>query len=310
MSPTSSLRRLGLIATALLATLGLTLAACTNANNSEDNAAPSSGGTDVLATFTILADMASEVAGNELTVSSLTRPGAEIHGYDPTPADIRSANEAKLIISNGLGLEHWVDKLTQDSHAARAVASEGVDPIMIEGTSEPNPHAWMSPVIAEKYVDNITTALSALKPEAASTFDANAKAYKEKLKKVNQEMLDGLKKLPDNERALQTCEGAFSYLARDAKMKESYIWPVNSEEEITPQNLRRAAEFVKSNKVPAVFCESTVDPGPKEQLMRETGAADGGTLYVDSLTEKGGEAPTYLELIRHDTTTIVEGLNK
>lgn len=263
---------------------------------------------EVLATFTILADMAQEVAGDSLEVSSLTRPGAEIHGYDPTPGDIRTAAGAEVILSNGLGLENWVDKLTADSDAARVTVTEGIDPIPIEGTDEPNPHAWMSPTLAKIYVDNIVDALSEYSPDNADTFRDNAENYKSQLDNVQDDLTDGLSHLPENQRALQTCEGAFSYLTRDAGMAESYIWPVNSDAEITPDQIRTAASFVDDNDVPAVFCESTVDPGPKEQLIRDTGARDGGTLYVDSLTEDGGDAPTYLDLIRYDVDTIVEGM--
>ncbi|MDN5682991.1 MAG: metal ABC transporter substrate-binding protein [Corynebacterium sp.] len=263
---------------------------------------------EVLATFTILADMAQEVAGDTLEVSSLTRPGAEIHGYDPTPGDIRTAAGAEVILSNGLGLENWVDKLTADSDATRVTVTEGIDPVPIEGTDEPNPHAWMSPTLAKVYVDNIVDALSDFRPDDADTFRDNAGAYKTQLDEVQGDLTDGLSHLPENQRALQTCEGAFSYLTRDAGMAESYIWPVNSDAEITPDQIRAAASFVEDNDVPAVFCESTVDPGPKDQLIRDTGARDGGTLYVDSLTEDGGDAPTYLDLIRYDVDTIVEGM--
>lgn len=263
---------------------------------------------EVLATFTILADMAQEVAGDTLEVSSLTRPGAEIHGYDPTPGDIRTAAGAEVILSNGLGLENWVDKLTADSDATRVTVTEGIDPVPIEGTDEPNPHAWMSPTLAKVYVDNIVDALSDFRPDDADAFRDNAGAYKTQLDEVQGDLTDGLSHLPESQRALQTCEGAFSYLTRDAGMSESYIWPVNSDAEITPDQIRAAASFVEDNDVPAVFCESTVDPGPKEQLIRDTGARDGGTLYVDSLTEDGGDAPTYLDMIRYDVDTIVEGM--
>ncbi|MEJ6549591.1 metal ABC transporter substrate-binding protein [Corynebacterium sp. USCH3] len=263
---------------------------------------------EVLATFTILADMAQEVAGDALEVSSLTRPGAEIHGYDPTPGDIRTAAGAEVILSNGLGLENWVDKLTADSDATRVTVTEGIDPVPIDGTDEPNPHAWMSPVLATVYVDNIVEALSDFQPADADTFRDNAEAYKRQLDEVQNDLTEGLSHLPESQRALQTCEGAFSYLTRDAGLAESYIWPVNSDAEITPDQIRTAASFVDDNDVPAVFCESTVDPGPKEQLIRDTGARDGGTLYVDSLTEAGGDAPTYLDLIRYDVDTIVAGM--
>jgi manganese transport system substrate-binding protein len=293
------------VAALLTTTVTTSLAACGD-NGSADS--DSDGNPDALATFTILADVAQDIAGDHLTVDSLTRPGAEVHGYDPTPGDIRSAAGADIILSNGLGLENWLDKLTADSDATRVTTSEGVDPIPIEGTEEPNPHAWMSPELMKSYVDTIADAFAEHSPEDADDFHDNAESYKQELDTVQSTLVDGLSHLPDSQRALQTCEGAFSYLTRDADLTESYIWPVNSDADITPQQIRAAAGFVKDNDVPAVFCESTVDPGPKEQLIRDTGADDGGTLYVDSLTEDDGDAPTYLDLIRYDTETIVAGL--
>lgn len=264
----------------------------------------------VLTTFTLLDDMTQRIAGDAVTVRSITEPGAEIHGYDPTPSDIAAASDADLILINGLGLEHWIDKLLTNSSAPRVVTSEGIQPIMIEKTTTPNPHAWMSPHLAKTYVDNITRALSDLKPDAAQNFRTNAENYKKELDKVDHELIDGLSVLPPQQRTLVSCEGAFSYLTREAHMNEGYIWPVNTEGEITPGQVRTAAEFVRKNNVPAVFCESTVEPGPYEQLQRETGAKSGGILYVDSLSPADGPVPTYLDLLTYDVNTIVKGLSQ
>jgi manganese transport system substrate-binding protein len=125
---------------------------------------------------------------------------------------------------------------------------------------------------------------------------------------VQDELVTGLSALPENQRALVTCEGAFSYLARDAGLTEQYIWPVNAEQQATPQQITSAIEFVEANHVPAVFCESTVSDKPMQQVVEATGAAFGGTLYVDSLSAADGPVPTYLDLIRYDATTIVDAL--
>lgn len=286
----------------------LTVAAITTACS--DGNAPGSGSdkAQVMTTFTILENMTKEVAGDSVEVRSLTSPGAEIHGYEPTPHDVAAAERADLIISNGLGLEHWVHKLTDNSPAATMVATDGITPLPIAGTDNPNPHAWMSPALALTYVDNITKALSDLEPEHADTYRHNASEYKKKINKVNTDLLDGLATLPDNHRTLVTCEGAFSYLAKEAGLKEGYIWPVNNDGDITAQQIARAADMVKKNDVPAVFCESTVEPGPQEQLIRDTGAKNGGILYVDSLSDSSGPVPTYLDLLAYDTKTIVKGL--
>lgn len=296
---------------ALAATAALTagLAGC-----SQDSA-DVAGGKDtpvVLTTFTVIQDIASNVAGDHLRVESITKPGAEIHGYEPTPGDISRAADADLILDNGMNLENWFAQFVADLDVPHAVVSEGVDPIDIAEDAyagKPNPHAWMSPVNVQKYVDNIVDAFSELDPEHADDFKANGETYKQELQAVQDELETKLAAVPDKQRALVTCEGAFSYLARDAKLTERYIWPVNAEQEATPQQIAGAIEFVKENNVPSVFCESTVSNAPMMQVVKATGAEYGGTLYVDSLSEENGPVPTYLDLIRHDTKVIIDGLN-
>ena len=265
----------------------------------------------VLTTFTVIQDIASNVAGDHLRVESITKPGAEIHGYEPTPGDISRASDADLILDNGMNLESWFSQFVSDLDVPHATVSDGVETIDIAEDAyagKPNPHAWMSPVNVQTYVDNIVEEFSKLSPQHAEDFKANGGKYKNELQDVQDELETKLAAVPDNQRALVTCEGAFSYLARDAKLKERYIWPVNAEQEATPQQIAGAIEFVKDNEVPAVFCESTVSNAPMMQVTEATGADFGGTLYVDSLSEEGGPVPTYLDLIRHDTKVIIEGL--
>ncbi|WP_426003883.1 metal ABC transporter substrate-binding protein [Paenarthrobacter sp. NyZ202] len=265
----------------------------------------------VLTTFTVLADIARNVAGDKLQVESITKAGAEIHGYEPTPGDIRKAAQADLILDNGLNLEAWFDQFVEDLDVPHAVVSEGVDVMEIGEDSyqgKPNPHAWMSPDNVQIYANNMAKAFARLAPEHASEFEANAKSYNTQLQTVKDEMVSKLAVLPEAHRALVTCEGAFSYLARDAGLKEVYIWAVNAEQQATPQQIARAIGFVKDNQVPAVFCESTVSDAPMQQVVGATGAKFGGVLYVDSLSEADGPVPTYLDLIRHDAKTITEAL--
>jgi len=263
----------------------------------------------VLTTFTVLADIAGAVGGEHVRVESITRPGAEVHGYEPTPGDIRRAADASLVIDNGLGLEGWFEQFLADVDAPRVEASEGIETIDIEGTDRPNPHAWMSPANVEVYVENIEAALAELAPEHADDFAANAEAYRAELQQVQADLESGLAGLPENERALVTCEGAFSYLARDAGMTEHYLWPVNAEQQATPQQIAGVIDTVDDDGIRAVFCESTVSDAPMQQVVEATGASFGGTLYVDSLSEADGPVPSYLDLIRHDVDTIVAGLD-
>ncbi|MET4137235.1 metal ABC transporter substrate-binding protein [Pseudarthrobacter sp. PvP090] len=265
----------------------------------------------VLTTFTVLADVAQNVAGDKLQVESITKVGAEIHGYEPTPGDIRKASKADLILDNGLNLEAWFAQFVEGLDVPHAVVSEGVEVLSISEDSyegKPNPHAWMSPVNVQLYVDNMVKAFSKLDPENAAVFEANGAAYKAQLQSVKDEMVQKLATVPEAQRALVSCEGAFSYLARDAGLREVYIWAVNAEQQATPQQITKAIEFVKANNVPAVFCESTVSDAPMRQVVGATGSAFGGVLYVDSLSESDGPVPTYLDLIRHDSKLITEGL--
>ena len=301
------------LALAFTAALSIGLVGC-SAESSQETTSTTASDKDlpvVLTTFTVIQDIAANVAGEHLKVESITKPGAEIHGYEPTPGDIARAADADLILDNGMDLENWFAQFVADLDVPHAVVSEGVDPIDIAEDAyagKPNPHAWMSPVNVQKYVDNIVKAFSELAPEHAEDFKANGEKYKNELQGVQDELETKLAEVPDNQRALVTCEGAFSYLARDAKLTERYIWPVNAEQEATPQQIAGAIEFVKENDVPAVFCESTVSNAPMMQVVEATGAQFGGTLYVDSLSEQNGPVPTYLDLIRHDTNTIIEGL--
>ncbi|HJA04773.1 MAG TPA: zinc ABC transporter substrate-binding protein, partial [Candidatus Microbacterium stercoravium] len=232
-------------------------------------------------------------------------------GYEPTPGDIRRAAEADLILDNGLGLEAWFARFVGDLDVPHAVVSEGVETIDITDDAyagTPNPHAWMSPVNVQVYVDNMVDAFGDLDPENAAAYAANGDAYIEELQQIQDELVDALSVLPASQRALVTCEGAFSYLARDAGLTEQYIWAVNAEQQATPQQIAAAIGFVRDNDVPAVFCESTVSDAPMQQVVEATDAAFGGTLYVDSLSEEDGPVPTYLDLIRHDSAVIIDAL--
>lgn len=265
----------------------------------------------VLTTFTVLQDIAQNVAGDHLAVESITKVGAEIHGYEPTPGDIRKASGADLILDNGLNLEVWFSQFVEEVDAPHVVVSDGVEAVDITEDAYaglPNPHAWMSPLNVQVYVDNMADAFSELDPDHAAEYLANAATYKQQLQQVRDELVADLSVLPDNERALVTCEGAFSYLARDADLTEAYLWAVNAEQQATPKQIASVIEFVRANDVPAVFCESTVSDEPMQRVVDATDAEFGGILYVDSLSEAEGPVPTYLELIRHDADTIVTAL--
>ena len=268
----------------------------------------------VVTTFTVLADIAQQVAGGAADVVSVTKPGAEIHGYEPTPQDIVRAQDADLILWNGMNLELWFEQFLRNLRDVPSVTlTEGIDPIPITAGAyegKPNPHAWMGLDNALVYIDNILEAFVEQDPDNAQTYVANAMAYKRELRATLEPLRQEIATIPEDRRWLVTCEGAFSYLARDFGMKELYLWPMNADQMGTPQQVRSVIDGVRDNDIPVVFCESTVNTAPAEQVARETGAQYGGVLYVDSLSEADGPVPTYLDLLKVTSQTVVDGLTQ
>ena len=267
-----------------------------------------------ITTFTVIADMAQQVAGDAAIVESITKPGAEIHNYQPTPRDLIRAQDADLILWNGLNLELWFEKFFQNLREVPSVTvSDGIEPMGIaEGpyAGKPNPHAWMSPRVALIYIDNIAKAFAEHDPANAATYEANAEAYKQQIEATIGPIRKTIESIPEERRWLATSEGAFSYLARDFGLKELYLWPINADQQGTPQQVRKVIDAVRKYNVPAIFSESTVSPDPAMQVARETGIKYGGVLYVDSLTDANGPVPTYLDLLRVTTETIAKGLSE
>jgi manganese/iron transport system substrate-binding protein len=270
-----------------------------------------SGKKKVVTSFTIIADMAREVAGDAAIVESITKPGAEIHGYDPTPKDIVKAQSADLVLWNGMNLELWFEKFfTNVKDVPSAVLSEGIQPMGItEGpyTGKPNPHAWMSPANAVIYVENIRKALVKMDPANESTYNTNAAAYSAKIKALDEPVRAKLAAIPAGKRWLVSSEGAFSYLCANYNLKPLYLWPINADAQGTPQQVQSVIDGVRSKQIPVVFTESTVSDKPMRQVAAETNARFGGVLYVDSLTDADGPAPTYLKLLETNADTIVKG---
>lgn len=283
----------------------------TIAVNIKKSPAPSAEKFKAVTTFTIIADMARNVAGDAAIVESITKPGAEIHDYQPTPKDIVRAQNADVIFSNGLNLERWFERFLSDvEDVPNIVVSDGIAPISIyEGpyTDKPNPHAWMSTKNALIYVENIRKTFATMDPENAETYNKNAKEYSDKIRDIKTTLYQTINSLPKKQRTLVTCEGAFSYLANDLGMKEIYLWPINADQQGTPQQVRKVIDQVRANNIPVIFCESTISNKPAKQIAAETNAKYGGVLYVDSLSAQGGPVPTYLDLLRVTTNTIVNG---
>ena len=291
--------------------IGVWLSSCTT-NSTIETAPNPTNKKVILTTFTVLADMAKNVAGDKAIVESITKPGAEIHGYQATPSDLARGQKANLILENGLNLERWADRFYNSlPKVPRVTLSEGFQPIDIaEDTykGKPNPHAWMSPQNAVIYVENIRKSLGKLDPANAATYDRNAKAYSEQIKEIDLKLKTAIAAIPPDRRYIVSCEGAFSYIARDYGLKEVYLWAVNAEQQATPKQVKKTIDTVKENRIPAVFCESTVNPKAQLQVAKESGAKFGGVFYVDSLSPPDGPASTYLKLLEYNVSTLIKGL--
>jgi manganese/iron transport system substrate-binding protein len=265
----------------------------------------------VVTTFTVIRDIAANVAGDKAVVESITKPGAEIHDYQPTPHDIVRAQDANLVLWNGFNLERWFEKFFENvKDVPSATVTDGIEPMGItEGpyTGKPNPHAWMSASNALTYVENIRKALVKYDAANAETYNRNAAAYAAKIKAIDEPLRKRLAAIPESQRWLVSSEGAFSYLTRDYGLKEAYLWPINADEQGTPRQVRKVIDLVRKNKIPVVFSESTISDRAAKQVAKEAGARYGGVLYVDSLSTEGGPVPTYLDLLKVTVETIAKG---
>ncbi|KGG12297.1 MULTISPECIES: metal ABC transporter substrate-binding protein [Prochlorococcus] len=268
----------------------------------------------VLTTFTVLADISRNIAGNRLIIQSITKQGSEIHGYQPTPSDLIRASKADLIVENGLGLELWAKNfIALAGDVPVVVLSEGMKPLFISSDiykGKPNPHAWMSPKRAIYYVDRLLDAFISLDPAGEEIYKRNADLYKRRLDLLDKQLTTSLNAIPEDQRLIVSCEGAFSYLANDYGLQEAYLWPVNAESQVTPKRMMNLIKVVKEKKVPAIFCESTVSSKAQLEVARITGAKFGGTFYVDSLSDDDGPAPTFIKLQMHNVNLLLQGLGK
>ncbi len=268
----------------------------------------------VVTTFTVIQDIAQNVAGDAATVESITKPGAEIHDYQPTPRDIVKTQSADLILWNGFNLERWFGRFFENiKNVPSATVTDGITPLPIqEGPylGNPNPHAWMSSKNALVYVENIRAALVKYDPANAEVYDKNAKDYSEKISQLDAPLRARLAKIPAEQRWLVTSEGAFSYMAKDYGLQEAYLWPINAEEQGTPQQVKKLIDLVREKHIPVVFSESTISDKPAKQVSKETGAAYGGVLYVDSLSTADGPVPTYIDLLKVTVGTVAKGFGQ
>jgi zinc/manganese transport system substrate-binding protein len=262
----------------------------------------------VVASFSILGDLVRSAGGDRVEVTTLVGPDSDAHVYSPTPADAKKIADAKLIIVNGLGFEGWLPRLVQSSGSKAKIvtASDGITPLRL-GT-DADPHAWQSVGNAKIYVANIRTALSAADPANAERYRANAEAYLAKLDALEREVRDAIAKLPPARRKVISTHNAFGYFA--AAYGIEFIAPlgVSTESEPSARDIAKIITQIKQGNIPAVFLENVTDPRLMQRISAETGAKIGGTLYSDGLTGEKGDAPTYIDMVRHNIKALTRAL--
>jgi len=267
----------------------------------------------VLATFSILGDFARNVGGDRVEVATLVGPNSDAHVYAPAPSDARKVAEAKVVLTNGLGFEGWMERLVRasGSRAPIVVASRGITARKMaagQNHGEADPHAWQSVANAKVYVANIRDALAAADPASKPDYEANATAYLAKLDALDQEVKALVAAIPAARRRIISTHDAFGYFEQAYGI--DFIAPqgVSTEAEPSARDVARIIMQVKQQKIPAVFLENVTDPRLMEQIAKETGARLGGKLYSDALTDRNGEAPSYIDMMRHNARLIAAAL--
>ncbi|MBR1159585.1 metal ABC transporter substrate-binding protein [Bradyrhizobium elkanii] len=263
---------------------------------------------NVVASFSILADMVRNVGGNNVDVTALVGPDGDAHVYAPTPADAKKVADAKLVVINGLGFEGWMPRLLQasGSKALVAVATKGIMPRKMGGHDDP--HAWQSVANAKIYVVNIRDGLIAAAPDQAAIFKANADAYLAKLEALDREVHEAVAKVPEARRKVISTHGAFGYFADAYGVTFFSPLSVSTDSEPSARDIAAIIAQIKLAKIPAVFLENISDPRLIERIAAETGARVGGTLYSDGLTAEKGDAPTYIDMVRHNIKALTSAL--
>jgi len=285
----------------LVQLIALALAAAANPALAQDRL-------NVVASFSILGDLVRNVGGDRVNVTTLVGPNSDVHVYAPAPADAKKIADAKLVIVNGFGLEGWLPRLVQSAgnKAVIATATEGVAPL--KRGSNADPHAWQSVANAKTYVANIRAALSAADLAGNDIFRSNANAYLAKLDGLEREVREAIAQIPPERRKVISTHNAFGYFAAAYGIELIAPLGVSTESEASARDIAAIITQIKTAKIPAVFLENISDPRLIQRISAETGARVGGTLYSDSLTGEKGDAPTYIEMVRHNIKALTRAL--
>ena len=253
-----------------------------------------------VASFSILADFVRNVGGDRVNVTTLVGANSDVHVYTPAPADAKKIADAKLVIINGLGLEGWLPRLVQSSGGKATVVTATTNITPLKLGSRADPHAWQSVANAKTYVANISRALSDAAPADAEFFRSNAEAYRAKLDALDDEIRVWIASIPSERRKVISTHNAFGYFASTYGLEFVAPLGVSTESEPSARDIASIITQIKTQKIPAVFLENISDPRLMSRIAAETGANIGGTLYSDSLTDEKGDAPTYIDMVRHN----------
>jgi len=264
----------------------------------------------VLATFSILGDLVKNVGGDRVEVATLVGPDSDAHVYAPSPADARKVADAKVVIANGLGFEGWMSRLVRasGSKAPAVIASKGITVRKAGTGGEADPHAWQSAANAKVYVANIRDALIAANPAGRDVYQANTAAYFAKLDALDAEIKAAVTTIPADRRRVISSHDAFGYFQEAYGIEFIAPQGVSTETAASARDVARIITQIRRLKIPAVFLENVSDPRLMQRIAQETGARIGGKLYSDALTSEKGDAPSYLDLMRHNVKQLVTAL--
>ncbi len=278
----------------------------------------------VVASFSILGDWVRTVGGDRVAVDVLVGPGSDAHVFQPTPSHARQVGQAQAVFSIGMGFEGWLGRLLKSAayRGPQVVVSQGIE-VLREGGQKPakghkghdhghahdhggtDPHAWQSVTQTLVMVGRVADGLCKADPAGCDTYRANAQAYAGQLKALDQEIRQSWSTVPEARRKVITSHDAFGYYARDYGVRFLAAQGVSTESEASAQGVARLVRQIRQEKVKALFVESIADPRLMEQIARETGVRPSGALFSDSLSPAGGPAPTYIDLMRHNTRALV-----